>query len=193
MNANFQDARSLWRNVLSELVKKISNKPLWLSTAGNGVHWLHVRISSKPKYYRYAPYTYHSTSQSNTEHFTEANFGSNTLSSVNVAYHTTEGNQPTTFHYEYEDSAQSETTTDRRSHQNGENGNRFFNGIECAMPRQYSVHFCGQIPGNTCPKKTSFFFRDSSGCTQQDKLLKCQPNNGGREFVALRHYHLYER
>ncbi len=28
----------------------------WVSTAGMGVPWLHVRLDSRPKYYRHAPY-----------------------------------------------------------------------------------------------------------------------------------------
>ena len=31
-------------------------KPIWLSTAGGGIAWLHVRLDSSPKYYRYHPY-----------------------------------------------------------------------------------------------------------------------------------------
>lgn len=30
--------------------------PLWLSTAGLGVPWLHVRLDSRPKYYRHEAY-----------------------------------------------------------------------------------------------------------------------------------------
>jgi hypothetical protein len=30
--------------------------PPWVSTAGMGVPWLHVRLDSRPKYYRHAPY-----------------------------------------------------------------------------------------------------------------------------------------
>jgi hypothetical protein len=30
--------------------------PLWVSTAGLGVSWLHVRLDDRPKYYRYAPF-----------------------------------------------------------------------------------------------------------------------------------------
>lgn len=30
--------------------------PLWVSTSGLGVSWLHVRLDSRPKYYTYAPY-----------------------------------------------------------------------------------------------------------------------------------------
>ncbi len=31
--------------------------PFWLSTAGMGVAWLHVRVDSSPKYFGYGPYT----------------------------------------------------------------------------------------------------------------------------------------
>lgn len=34
----------------------LSSRPLWLSTAGMGVYWLHARIDSRPKYYRHQPY-----------------------------------------------------------------------------------------------------------------------------------------
>ena len=34
----------------------LSDQPLWVSTCGLGVYWLHVRLDSFPKYYRYAPY-----------------------------------------------------------------------------------------------------------------------------------------
>ena len=30
--------------------------PTWLSTAGMGVSWLHVRLDSQPKYYGFAAY-----------------------------------------------------------------------------------------------------------------------------------------
>ena len=45
---------SLWC-VLGRAVEScLSAKPLWVSTAGGGVAWLHVRIDSRPKYYSYA-------------------------------------------------------------------------------------------------------------------------------------------
>ena len=31
-------------------------EPLWLSTSGAGVAWVHVRIDSRPKYYQYSPF-----------------------------------------------------------------------------------------------------------------------------------------
>ena len=30
--------------------------PVWVSTAGAGVSWLHVRLDDRPKYYGYQPY-----------------------------------------------------------------------------------------------------------------------------------------
>ena len=35
---------------------RLGGKPVWLSTAGLGVGWLHVRLDDRPKYYRHAPY-----------------------------------------------------------------------------------------------------------------------------------------
>ncbi|MEZ4885653.1 MAG: hypothetical protein R3E32_13050 [Chitinophagales bacterium] len=48
----------LWMRIGEEYEKalKKSPKPKWLSTAGLGVSWLHIRIDSRPKYYRYKPY-----------------------------------------------------------------------------------------------------------------------------------------
>lgn len=39
---------------MDEVVKK--NKPIWLSTSGLGVYWLHMRIDTFPKYYTYFEY-----------------------------------------------------------------------------------------------------------------------------------------
>jgi hypothetical protein len=49
---------ALLRRVATEVVSRVSNRPLWLSTAGMGVYWLHVRLDSGPKYYRHTPYTW---------------------------------------------------------------------------------------------------------------------------------------
>ena len=46
----------LWRVVGAEMEARLSAKPTWLSTAGMGVSWLHVRLDSRPKYYGFAPY-----------------------------------------------------------------------------------------------------------------------------------------
>jgi hypothetical protein len=48
---------AFWRVVGTSVKSEISDNPLWLSTAGGGVAWLHVRLDSRPKYYGYSPYT----------------------------------------------------------------------------------------------------------------------------------------
>ncbi|MCI0376014.1 MAG: hypothetical protein L0215_00255 [Gemmataceae bacterium] len=47
---------ALWQGVAQAMQETLGNKPIWLSTAGAGVSWLHVRLDSRPKYYGYAPY-----------------------------------------------------------------------------------------------------------------------------------------
>ena len=47
---------SLWRAVGQTMQRRLSDKPVWLSTAGAGVAWLHVRLDNYPKYYCCAPY-----------------------------------------------------------------------------------------------------------------------------------------
>jgi hypothetical protein len=46
----------LWQRVGGALARRLSEKPVWLSTAGAGVSWLHVRLDDRPKYYGHAPY-----------------------------------------------------------------------------------------------------------------------------------------
>jgi hypothetical protein len=47
---------ALWRRVSTAMQHRLSNRPVWLSTAGAGVSWLHVRLDDRPKYYGYKPY-----------------------------------------------------------------------------------------------------------------------------------------
>ena len=47
---------SLWKSVGAAMQRRLDTKPVWLSTAGAGVSWLHVRLDDRPKYYGYAPY-----------------------------------------------------------------------------------------------------------------------------------------
>ena len=49
-----QDA--LWQAVGLAMEKRIDARPVWLSTAGLGIAWLHIRLDDRPKYYRHAPY-----------------------------------------------------------------------------------------------------------------------------------------
>jgi hypothetical protein len=45
-----------WQLVGAAMQRRLGTKPVWLSTAGAGVSWLHVRLDDRPKYYGYAPY-----------------------------------------------------------------------------------------------------------------------------------------
>src|SRR5262249_21726977 len=42
---------ALWVNVAKAMERQLGQAPIWLSTAGAGVAWLHVRIDKRPKYY----------------------------------------------------------------------------------------------------------------------------------------------
>ena len=49
----------LWRMVGEHFTRRIAEQnpnPVWLSTAGMGVAWLHVRMDTYPKYYGHSPY-----------------------------------------------------------------------------------------------------------------------------------------
>ncbi len=47
---------ALWQSVGEWMSRRIGNRPVWLSTAGAGVSWLHVRLDDRPKYYGFGPY-----------------------------------------------------------------------------------------------------------------------------------------
>ena len=47
---------ALWRAVGAAVADNLTTRPLWLSTSGLGVPWLHVRLDSRPKYYTHRPY-----------------------------------------------------------------------------------------------------------------------------------------
>jgi hypothetical protein len=48
---------AMWGVIGTTVKSRIGKTPLWLSTAGGGVAWLHVRLDLNPKYYGYSPYT----------------------------------------------------------------------------------------------------------------------------------------
>ena len=54
--ANPSQQQSFWQAVGRAMTENLSDRPLWLSTSGLGVLWLHVRLDSWPKYYTFAPY-----------------------------------------------------------------------------------------------------------------------------------------
>jgi hypothetical protein len=47
---------ALWEHVGKVMERRLGPTPVWLSTAGAGVAWLHVRLDDRPKYYGYGPY-----------------------------------------------------------------------------------------------------------------------------------------
>ena len=60
LNTNINQLHNLWIKVAETFEDQISyfkeNQPIWLSTCGTGVYWLHVRLDSRPKYYSYQKY-----------------------------------------------------------------------------------------------------------------------------------------
>lgn len=50
----------VWKMVATtylDMLKEREGKPLWLSTAGDGVPWLHFRLDYSPKWFKYMPFT----------------------------------------------------------------------------------------------------------------------------------------
>lgn len=45
-----------WQTAAKAMQQRLGKRPVWLSTAGLGVAWLHLRLDSVPKYYSHAPY-----------------------------------------------------------------------------------------------------------------------------------------
>ena len=55
-NAPKDQIRKFWQTTGEVYEQKMDAKTVWLSTAGLGVSWLHIRIDSRPKYYRFQAY-----------------------------------------------------------------------------------------------------------------------------------------
>lgn len=58
-NAPEQQVLNVWKTVASEYLVRLQMKrpkPVWLSTSGLGVAWLHFRMDSRPKYYQYSKF-----------------------------------------------------------------------------------------------------------------------------------------
>jgi hypothetical protein len=56
-NGPVAQQQALWQRVGECVADRLSDRPLWVSTSGLGVYWLHVRLDSHPKYYTWRPYT----------------------------------------------------------------------------------------------------------------------------------------
>jgi hypothetical protein len=48
--------QAFWQRLGETALGRLSGEPLWLSTSGLGVYWLHARLDSRPKYYTWRPY-----------------------------------------------------------------------------------------------------------------------------------------
>lgn len=55
--------RSLWKHTAKTVHQHVASSPKWLSTAGLGIAWLHVRLDTRPKYYHHDSYTHHKKSK----------------------------------------------------------------------------------------------------------------------------------
>lgn len=55
--APLSQQRALWQVTAHQIKLRLSEKYIWVSVAGGGISWLHVRLDRRPKYYRYMPYT----------------------------------------------------------------------------------------------------------------------------------------
>ena len=51
-----EQIHDLWKLIGKVVQEELGPGPRWLSTAGAGVPWLHVRLDSAPKYYGYGKY-----------------------------------------------------------------------------------------------------------------------------------------
>ena len=63
--APIEQVQSVWKLALTAFRNRLlkassssssSSDPLWFSTSGEGVPWLHFRIDPRPKYYQYQPF-----------------------------------------------------------------------------------------------------------------------------------------
>ncbi|QEL16103.1 DUF6940 family protein [Limnoglobus roseus] len=52
---------AFWQAVGAAMARRLGPSPVWLSTAGYGVAWLHVRLDDRPKYYGFDEYKHRST------------------------------------------------------------------------------------------------------------------------------------
>ncbi len=46
----------LWQTAGTTIKQRLTDQPMWVSTSGLGVYWLHLRLDSYPKYYNFQPY-----------------------------------------------------------------------------------------------------------------------------------------
>lgn len=52
-----EQTERFWQQMAKAARQRFGDRPIWLSTAGLGVNWLHGRVCKTPKYYRHKGYT----------------------------------------------------------------------------------------------------------------------------------------
>ena len=67
--ASEEQVHALWWVLGQRILERLSDRFLWVSIAGGGVAWLHVRLDSFPKYYRYRAYAQSPGSEANSPEF----------------------------------------------------------------------------------------------------------------------------
>ncbi|MDJ0745655.1 MAG: hypothetical protein QNJ32_20135 [Xenococcaceae cyanobacterium MO_167.B27] len=55
-NAPQSQNQALWQTLGKSIEQRLNDQPLWVSTSGLGVYWLHIRLDSYPKYYCFKPF-----------------------------------------------------------------------------------------------------------------------------------------
>ena len=58
-NGPSDQVEQFWKNSAKTFLEEVQargSKPVWLSTAGQGIAWLHLRMDSRPKYYQTQEY-----------------------------------------------------------------------------------------------------------------------------------------
>ncbi len=55
-NAPLNQQHVFWKTIAETMASRVDTQPVWLSTAGMGVSWLHVRLDDRPKYYAHDEY-----------------------------------------------------------------------------------------------------------------------------------------
>ncbi|MGF1485831.1 MAG: hypothetical protein ACFBSE_01835 [Prochloraceae cyanobacterium] len=48
--------QALWQTLGQHIQQRLNSHPLWVNTSGLGVYWLHIRLDSSPKYYKFKSY-----------------------------------------------------------------------------------------------------------------------------------------
>lgn len=51
LEAPVKQQQCIWKVVAYQMKLRLNEKPTWLSVAGGGIAWLHIRLDSTPKYY----------------------------------------------------------------------------------------------------------------------------------------------